>query len=971
MNPPVRRAWRGALLCVVACLALFAGAAAHARAVDIAAVELSRDLFDALTIRIDPAGALTPEAIASAPGQPLSTPRALRFGYTSNTLWLQLRVRNDSAATQTRWLALGHARLEYVDLYRFDATGRHVQASWTGGAGRPLSARPIAGKESLFPVTLDPGEEAVLVLRIHGRTLTALDATLWNPIRYREHEAMQDLRLLVPAGALVAVSIYLLSSALYRRDTPFVLLALWLCSATACEFALKGYLIRFVLTGGGEWVIRAPVFFLSLSLTLAAAFIRTFLAAEGISALSKFVRGICLGGLALFLYVPFGDVQLLSITAIAGVVTLCAIYPFLLVSAWRRRHHNFGIFILALSGLWTTVMARTLVMLGILPPSAISDDTLSMVYALGVCCAATLGVVRRNIAEHEDTLRRQRALLEAQQLEQTRLEAAIAARTHALQEATLAANEANRAKSDFLARVSHDLRAPLTSILGYADLVIGSGGRQADNGRVIRRSAQHLLGLLNDLIDYARGGSRPDALQALPIYAASLLESIAAEGESLARRHHNRFEYRVDCALPAVIEVDEKRLRQILINLLDNAAKFTRDGKILFSVHCQGEHHPDEARPVVFTVEDDEPGMAPAELAHIFEPFQRLEATESHEGLGLGLAIARQWVECMNGRIEVDSAPGAGTRMHVVLPVRAASEDALSYAHQTCREDNLPELDGGGRSVWVVEDSHEIRNLLCLELRGQGFNAIPIANGHDALTLLANPATPEPDLVLTDLKMPFVSGEEVLARVGVQWPGLPVVLLTATPDAVAAHAAPAESRARPQDATPAPAGPADADGPSAQRFAAVLSKPVSLLLLRQTLAELLDLQVLSPAPPSAGQHGAALAYPDAARLAEALTLIRMGAISDLVDWADALPADNPAWADFANHARALAERGEMRQLLRLCEPASDERTPVPATGVDKTVAVPARRTVPEALPHTDLQSKAQGRGFPPEATPFP
>ena len=927
MNPRVRRAWRGALLCVVACIALFAGAGAHARAVDIAAVEGSRDLFDALTIRIDPAGALTPEAVARAPGHPLSTPRTLRFGYTSNTLWLQLRVRNDSAATQTRWLALGHARLEYVDLYRFDATGRHVEASWTGGAGRPLAARPIAGKESLFPVTLAPGAEAVLVLRIHGRTLIVLDATLWNPIHYREHEARQDLRLLVPAGALVAVSIYLLSSALYRRDTPFVLLALWLCSATACELALKGYLIRFVLTEGGEWVVRAPVFFLSLSLTLAAAFIRTFLADDASSALSKSVRAIGLGGLALFLCTPFGDLQLLSIAAVVGVLGLSMAYPFLLVSAWRKRHPNLGIFILAISGLWATVVVRTLVVLGILPPSEVSDVALSLVYGIGVACTATLGVVRRTMAQHEDTLRRQNALLEAQQLEQARLEAAITARTRALQDATLAANEANRAKSDFLARVSHDLRAPLTAILGYADLIIGSGGRQADNGRVIRRSAQHLLGLLNDLIDYARGGSRPDALQPLPIYAASLLESIAAEGESLARRHHNRFDYRVDCELPAVIEVDEKRLRQILINLLDNAAKFTHDGHILFSVHCQGEHNPDEPVTVVFTVADDGPGMAPAELEHIFEPFRRLEATESHEGLGLGLAIARQWVECMNGRIEVDSGPGAGTRMRVALPIRAASEDALSYAHQTYREDNLPELDGDGRSVWVVEDSHEIRNLLCLELRGQGFNAIPIANGHDALTLLANPATPVPDLVLTDLKMPFASGEEVLVRVRAQWPALPVVLLTATPDAVAAHAAPAGSRRRTADATPSQADAPGADAPAAQRFSAVLSKPVSLLLLRQTLAELLGLETFSPAPAPAGEPGGALTYPDAARLAEAILLIRMGAISDLVDWADALPAANPTWADFANQARALAERGEMRQLLRLCEPTPDDPPP--------------------------------------------
>lgn len=902
MMQRARTGWPGLLLTLALCLAGLLSTAAHAGRVDISAVERMASLHPALTVLRDPTGALRPEEVAHRSGLPASTPGALSVGFTTDTIWLQLRVGNESATPQTRWLSVGHTRLEEVTLYQLDAGGQRVMESWVGGVAQPLAKRPIVGKESLFPVTLAPGEEALLLLRLQGRTTMALDVSLWAPLHYREQEAVADLSLLVPAGALLVVSLYLLVSALFRRDKSLVLLALWLGVAVVCELTLQGYLYRYVLTAGGEPAVRAPIFFIALTVALAAAFIHTFIVTHRAALLSRLIRGVSLAGFALALGSTFGPLDLLAGAFVVCTVVLCMSSPFLLFSAWRQRHPNIGLFIFALTGLLINVVTRLLIRLDILPPGELSSASMSIVYALGLGSLALLGVVQRTIAQHETTLAQQRALLQAQQAEHARLEAAIDSRTRALQGALIAADEASRAKSDFLARVSHDLRAPLTAILGYADLIIGSGGRPADHGRVIRRSAQHLLGLLNDLIAYARGGSGNNALQALPVYAASLLTSIAAEGEALARRNGNRFEYQLSGELPTVIEIDEKRLRQILINLLDNAAKFTRNGHIRFSVQCPGEHPTSTAMPITFVVEDDGPGMSATELAHIFEPFHRLTSAENHEGLGLGLAISRQWVECMGGDIQAESTPGQGTRLQVSLAIKPASEDALPYPHQVCQEDRLPELDGSCLCVWVVEDSHEIRNLLCLELRSQGFTPVPIANGHDARSLLASPDTRPPDLVLTDLKMPFASGEDVLAGVRAKWPSLPVVLLTATPDAVL---------------QPASAGAA---APHRPRFSAILSKPVSFLLLRQTLAEQLGLPWPSSEPGS--DPSPAITPPSAARLAEAHALIRMGAISDLIDWADSLGTEDPAWAPFATHARELAERGEMAQLLHLCSPPS-------------------------------------------------
>jgi CheY-like chemotaxis protein len=422
-------------------------------------------------------------------------------------------------------------------------------------------------------------------------------------------------------------------------------------------------------------------------------------------------------------------------------------------------------------------------------------------------------------------------------------------------------------------------------------MIIAAGRPDARSGRIIRRSAQHLLALLNDLIDYARGSAQPNALQLIPVYTSACLKSIAADGEALAVKSGNSFEFKVFGKLPPVIEVDAKRLRQVLENLLANAAKFTQNGHIEFHVTVSSSAYVGENVPLdfIFTVRDTGPGIPADELVHVFEPFQRLKGTEHYEGLGLGLAIAQQWVKRMGGAIEASSVVSEGTSMQVRLALTRASEDALSHQNQILDEGLPPDLDGHGRRIWVVEDSHIIRSMLCTELVSLGFVAVPIANGQEAIDRMSQPDVKEPDLILTDLQMPFANGYAVLKGALVKWPAIPVVLLTATPDSA---------------------------GNDTDQFSAVLSKPVSLTLLRQLLARLLELEIYQHSedvmPP-------VMAYPEQKYLDEALSLIRMGAISDLVDWATALAVEHVHWSTFAKHAKELADRGNLKALEELCE----------------------------------------------------
>ncbi|WP_185267010.1 sensor histidine kinase [Halopseudomonas xiamenensis] len=248
-----------------------------------------------------------------------------------------------------------------------------------------------------------------------------------------------------------------------------------------------------------------------------------------------------------------------------------------------------------------------------------------------------------------------------------RLEEEVARRTEELRRALMSANEASRAKTDFIARVSHDLRSPLTSILGYSQLLSEAGGPQAYQARTILRSARHMLDLINDLIEYTRGGG--DKLNEVPVRIQTLLETIVQEAWVLARQNNNQFVSSIQRDLPTTLVLDGTRLRQILLNLLDNAAKFTRNGMIELVAGVEASGHEDQSW-LWFSIRDTGCGIAPDDQGKVFEPFFR--SADLAEGVGLGLAIVAEWTRRMNGTLTLHSAPGEGTEIKVRLLVRLA-----------------------------------------------------------------------------------------------------------------------------------------------------------------------------------------------------------------------------------------------------------------------------------------------------------
>lgn len=334
----------------------------------------------------------------------------------------------------------------------------------------------------------------------------------------------------------------------------------------------------------------------------------------------------------------------------------------------------------------------------------------------------------------------------------------------ALQRAKLAAEHANQAKSRYISAISHELRTPLNSILGYAQLMgedaaIPPHRKQAVG--VIKRGGEHLLSLIEGTLDMAHIESGKLTLNVKPMRFADGMHEIASMFELQASDKGLTFDYEVRGSIPTLVRADEKRVRQIVFNLLGNAIKFTQSGGVTLRLRYAREMAHIE-------VLDTGPGMSPQELERIFEPFTRGDSAATGpsgtSGAGLGLTIAKMLTDLMGGELVVHSEPGAGSvfKVRLFLPeLRDTAQAQARSAQPTARMRRG--YAGARRKILVVDNEEADRELLVQLLAPLGFEVRTAASGHDCLDLLA--AGLVPDVLLLDLAMPGIDGWETLRRV--------------------------------------------------------------------------------------------------------------------------------------------------------------------------------------------------------------
>ncbi len=509
----------------------------------------------------------------------------------------------------------------------------------------------------------------------------------------------------------------------------------------------------------------------------------------------------------------------------------------------------------------------------------------------------------KNLQLNQDIERRVQIEQELQR-HRDHLEELVKERTSELQVAKEWAEVASHAKSAFLASMSHELRTPLNAVLGYAQILKRDkklGESQLPALDTIEKSGKHLLMLINDLLDLSKIEAGKLELRAVAIDLRAFLQVVTDIIQVKAEEKNLSFVFDAATDLPPAVRADEMRLRQMLLNLLGNAVKFTDRGKVTLRVRCFP--HDDTQARLRFEVQDTGIGMAQDQLQSIFQPFEQVGDIQRRAGgTGLGLTITRQLVRLMGSDIHVESKPGEGSQFwfELVLPLEAKMailpEDLIAIGYQ-----------GARRTVLVVDDVDANRAVIVDLLRPLGFAIHEAANGREGV---AQAQALIPDLIVMDVRMPVMDGLEAtrLIRQTATLRQVPIIVVSAS--------------ATPDDQAESMVAGANA----------FFVKPVDQRCLLEQIGQDLKLtwtyedgEALQLRTSTDDMAAAPLIAPPPEEIEALYKLAMAGSMRDIRQWATQLEARDGRYHTFAKKLHDMASRYQSKAILGLTEEYRNRR----------------------------------------------
>lgn len=792
-------------------------------------------------------------------------------GFDRRAFWLRLELANPGSEPQQRWLEVGHLRLTEVALYAPQPAGWQRSAI---GMGVPFSERDLVGRRyGLLALTLPPHGREVFWLRVVSDTRVDLTPTLWQPEAYREQLRQDELSQLLGLGGLLpAIFLSLLLFAIMRQKM-FLFFALAITGALLADSFQSGLLQRYVWPR--DWPL--PVQVLSLAYMVAiSAFVAWLHAAVPGLVRFRIAQRLWLActllALLALLYASAVDFAVAMPLASLLMVSILLLGCWLMFRTWRAGSRPAGFLFVALALLIVLSLLRLADFGGLIRSGSVLAQVLKFVLLL-ITQAFLAGMLVRS-----RELRAELAIAQAE----------------------------SEARVAFLARMSHELRAPLDTVLGNAQLIARAAPPPAIASRVaaVIDSGRQLLRLVDDVLDYARGQAGGLRIEPVAVALDGFLRGVERNARLLAARQGNHFELKLKSeggtgpALDGLaLRLDPGRLRQVLDNLLANAARHTRAGRISLEVALLplvGER-----LRLEFAVRDSGEGIAPADQQRIFEPFERA-GHRDRQGAGLGLAISRRLVELMGGSMGVESEPGRGACFRFWIEAHA---EPMGSGRDVSTIEAFEAVGYAGRQrrLLLVDDDWANRALLANLLRELGFKvseAGSVAAGLEQLAL-----SEVLDLVLSDQYLPDGEGWQLLERLAELRPGVPALMISAAPSMPPSLQAAALSSAH-------------------------FLRPLDHAALLGAIGDLLGLQWRSgTAEVAPGASGCE--RPDAAALDELARWVDGGQLTEIIEWAQALKTNSPQLGEFADRVLAAVDAIDFPALEALAAQAAPDQPAQP------------------------------------------